>query len=160
VVINDKIRDAARRVLPFKLTDGQKEALREIVEDMQKPEPMNRLLQGDVGAGKTVVALIAVVRRRRLMAHGDPAETHARTLARWLRDRHRERSSPPPPRQGSAVARGSRTERADRGGDTRLPSRRSRSSGSASSSWTSSTASASCSARSSSRRAAAPTCSS
>ncbi len=61
VVINDKIRDAARRVLPFKLTDGQKDALREIVEDMQKPEPMNRLLQGDVGAGKTVVSLIAAL---------------------------------------------------------------------------------------------------
>jgi ATP-dependent DNA helicase RecG len=61
VVISDKIRDAARRVLPFKLTDGQKDALREIVEDMQKSEPMNRLLQGDVGAGKTVVALIAAL---------------------------------------------------------------------------------------------------
>jgi ATP-dependent DNA helicase RecG len=61
VVINDKIRDAARRVLPFRLTDGQKDALREIVEDMQKPEPMNRLLQGDVGAGKTVVSLIAAL---------------------------------------------------------------------------------------------------
>ena len=61
VVISDQIRDAARRVLPFKLTDGQKDALREIVEDMQKPEPMNRLLQGDVGAGKTVVSLIAAL---------------------------------------------------------------------------------------------------
>ena len=48
-------------MLPFKLTDGQKTALREIVTDMQRPEPMNRLLQGDVGAGKTIVALLAAI---------------------------------------------------------------------------------------------------
>ena len=40
---------------------GRKTALREIVTDMQRPEPMNRLLQGDVGAGKTIVALLAAV---------------------------------------------------------------------------------------------------
>ncbi len=61
VVVDDRIRESARRVLPFKLTDGQKSALREIVTDMQRPEPMNRLLQGDVGAGKTIVALLAAV---------------------------------------------------------------------------------------------------
>jgi ATP-dependent DNA helicase RecG len=61
VVVDDRIRDAARRVLPFRLTDGQKTALREIVVDMQRPEPMNRLLQGDVGAGKTIVALLAAL---------------------------------------------------------------------------------------------------
>ena len=61
VVVDDRIRDAARRVLPFKLTAGQREALREIVTDMQRPEPMNRLLQGDVGAGKTIVALLAAL---------------------------------------------------------------------------------------------------
>jgi ATP-dependent DNA helicase RecG len=47
--------------LPFKLTGGQKDALREIVQDMQRPEPMHRLLQGDVGAGKTIVALLAAI---------------------------------------------------------------------------------------------------
>ncbi len=61
VQVDDRVREAARRVLPFKLTEGQKQALRAIVTDMQKPEPMNRLLQGDVGAGKTVVALIAAL---------------------------------------------------------------------------------------------------
>jgi ATP-dependent DNA helicase RecG len=61
VVVTDEVREAARRVLPFKLTTGQREALRDIVTDMQRPEPMNRLLQGDVGAGKTIVAMLAAV---------------------------------------------------------------------------------------------------
>jgi ATP-dependent DNA helicase RecG len=61
VQVDDRIREAARKVLPFKLTDGQKVALREIVTDMQRPEPMHRLLQGDVGAGKTIVALLAAL---------------------------------------------------------------------------------------------------
>jgi len=61
VTVDDRVRDSARRALPFKLTVGQRQALKEIVEDMQRPEPMNRLLQGDVGAGKTVVALIAAI---------------------------------------------------------------------------------------------------
>jgi ATP-dependent DNA helicase RecG len=61
VTVDDRVREAARRVLPFKLTDGQRQALKEIVTDMQRPEPMNRLLQGDVGAGKTIVALLSAV---------------------------------------------------------------------------------------------------
>lgn len=61
VTVDDRIRDAARQILPFKLTNGQKVALREIVDDMRREEPMNRLLQGDVGAGKTIVALMAAV---------------------------------------------------------------------------------------------------
>jgi ATP-dependent DNA helicase RecG len=61
VVVDDRIRESARRVLPFALTAGQKTALKEIVTDMQRPEPMNRLLQGDVGAGKTIVALLAAL---------------------------------------------------------------------------------------------------
>jgi len=61
VTINDDIRESARRVLPFKLTGDQKKVIAEIVEDMKRPQPMNRLLQGDVGSGKTIVALMAAL---------------------------------------------------------------------------------------------------
>jgi len=61
VKVDDRIRDSARTVLPFKLTGDQKVALKAIVDDMQRPQPMNRLLQGDVGSGKTIVALLAAL---------------------------------------------------------------------------------------------------
>src|SRR5688500_7511401 len=59
--VDDRIRASAAAVLPFKLTAGQKHALKEIVDDMLRPQPMHRLLQGDVGAGKTIVALLSAV---------------------------------------------------------------------------------------------------
>jgi ATP-dependent DNA helicase RecG len=59
--VDDRIRAAAARILPFKLTPGQRQAVKEIVDDMQRPQAMHRLLQGDVGAGKTIVALLAAV---------------------------------------------------------------------------------------------------
>ncbi len=59
--VDDRIRAAAAKILPFKLTAGQREAVKEIVDDMRRPEPMQRLLQGDVGAGKTIVALLAAL---------------------------------------------------------------------------------------------------
>jgi ATP-dependent DNA helicase RecG len=53
------IRDAIKRVLPFKPTEAQRRALGEIAGDLERGVPMNRLLQGDVGSGKTIVALEA-----------------------------------------------------------------------------------------------------
>ena len=58
---NDAVRSALRQVLPFHPTKAQKTALGEIVADMRTPEPMRRLLQGDVGSGKTIVALQAML---------------------------------------------------------------------------------------------------
>jgi ATP-dependent DNA helicase RecG len=60
-VVDDRVRDSARRVLPFPLTPGQRRALKEIVEDMRRARPMNRLLHGEVGCGKTIVALLAAL---------------------------------------------------------------------------------------------------
>jgi ATP-dependent DNA helicase RecG len=60
-IVDDRIRASAAAVLPFKLTPGQKGALKEIVDDMLRPQPMHRLLQGDVGAGKTIVALLSAI---------------------------------------------------------------------------------------------------
>ena len=59
--INDQVRAAVKRILPFHPTEAQKRVLKEIVDDMKEPAPMRRLLQGDVGSGKTIVALQAAV---------------------------------------------------------------------------------------------------
>ena len=61
LTVDDRIRAAAAKILPFKLTPGQRQAAKEIVDDMRRPQPMHRLLQGDVGAGKTIVALLAAL---------------------------------------------------------------------------------------------------
>ena len=55
------VREALKQVLPFHPTDAQKRVLGEIVSDMRKPQPMRRLLQGDVGSGKTIVAMQAAL---------------------------------------------------------------------------------------------------
>jgi ATP-dependent DNA helicase RecG len=54
-----KIREALKRILPFKPTAAQKRVLAEIASDLERPYPMHRLLEGDVGSGKTIVALEA-----------------------------------------------------------------------------------------------------
>lgn len=59
--LDDKVRAAIKKFLPFHPTAAQKRVLREIADDMEHPAPMRRLLQGDVGSGKTIVALEAAV---------------------------------------------------------------------------------------------------
>ena len=55
------VEEYMNRFLPFVLTEGQRSAVEDILSDMERTAPMNRLLQGDVGSGKTVVALIALL---------------------------------------------------------------------------------------------------
>jgi len=81
-----------KRLFPFELTAGQQQAIAEVAADMARPHPMNRMLQGDVGSGKTVVALYAVLLS---VAHGHQAammaptevlaRQHERTLGAFLR---------------------------------------------------------------------------
>ena len=79
------------RILPFRLTDAQERVIREIFRDMISPRPMNRLVQGDVGSGKTVVALHAIAMacgsgyQAALMAPTEIlAEQHYRNLSGML----------------------------------------------------------------------------
>ena len=60
-VTNTGVREALKQVLPFKPTGAQKRVLGEIAADMREPRPMRRLLQGDVGSGKTIVAMQAAL---------------------------------------------------------------------------------------------------
>ena len=78
-------------VLPFKLTDAQRRAVKEIFKDLRSDAPMNRLLQGDVGSGKTIVAVVAMLAamengyQAALMAPTEVlAEQHARNIKRLL----------------------------------------------------------------------------
>jgi ATP-dependent DNA helicase RecG len=92
IELNDRVREAVRQMLPFKPTGAQKRVLLDIVTDMTSPRPMNRLLQGDVGSGKTVVAVQAAVvaiengYQAAIMVPTEIlAEQHARSIAHMLR---------------------------------------------------------------------------
>lgn len=81
------------KMLPFKLTDAQRRVLGEIKNDMMSPHPMHRLLQGDVGSGKTLVALMAAliaIENDTQVAIVAPteilAEQHFRTFDLWLKN--------------------------------------------------------------------------
>ena len=83
--------DAARAALPFRLTPAQARAWTEIRADLGRPHPMSRLLQGDVGSGKTAVAFLATIAaaesgfQSALMAPTELlAEQHAGNFRHWL----------------------------------------------------------------------------
>jgi ATP-dependent DNA helicase RecG len=59
--LNETVRQSIKKILPFHPTAAQKRVLKEIASDMEKPFPMRRLLQGDVGSGKTIVAFEAAI---------------------------------------------------------------------------------------------------
>jgi len=91
VRIDKPVKDAIASVMPFKLTRAQRKVTAQIFNDMKSTAPMNRLLQGDVGSGKTIVAVIAMIAamendlQTALMAPTEIlAEQHARNIKRLL----------------------------------------------------------------------------
>lgn len=86
-----EIVDRLRQSLPFRLTGAQDRACAEVFQDMSSPRPMNRLLQGDVGTGKTAVAAMAMAKTlangyqaAMMVPTGILAEQHHQTLSRWF----------------------------------------------------------------------------
>jgi ATP-dependent DNA helicase RecG len=91
IEITERVRERIASVLPFTLTGAQERVIERIFDDMQSDAPMNRLLQGDVGSGKTIVALQAMLAamengyQATLMVPTEIlAEQHARNIKRLL----------------------------------------------------------------------------
>jgi ATP-dependent DNA helicase RecG len=91
IKIDEAMKKRIASVLPFKLTDAQRRVVKEIFRDLKSDAPMNRLLQGDVGSGKTIVALISMLTamengyQAALMVPTEIlAEQHARNIKRIL----------------------------------------------------------------------------
>ena len=108
--VSEKLDARIRRLLPFRLTRAQERAIGELRADLAETWPMNRLLQGDVGSGKTAVAVYALLAsvanhfQAALMAPTEIlAEQHFRVLEAYLR---RSRAAgAQPPRPGTRVRR-------------------------------------------------------
>ncbi len=86
-----KLIDDFHKILPFKLTHAQQRVVNDILSDLQKPVPMNRLVQGDVGSGKTVVAVLSILAaiqsgyQAAFMAPTEVlSEQHYRKLVSWF----------------------------------------------------------------------------
>jgi ATP-dependent DNA helicase RecG len=91
IEIDERVRGHLAEILPFTLTNAQQRSVTRILDDMQSDVPMNRLLQGDVGSGKTIVALLAMLAamengyQAALMAPTEIlANQHARNIKRML----------------------------------------------------------------------------
>ncbi|HEV7903079.1 MAG TPA: ATP-dependent DNA helicase RecG [Pyrinomonadaceae bacterium] len=91
IEIDERVRTHLAEILPFTLTSAQERSVKRILDDMQSDVPMNRLLQGDVGSGKTIVALLAMLAamengyQAALMAPTEIlADQHARNIKRML----------------------------------------------------------------------------
>jgi len=91
IEIDERVRGHLSEILPFTLTSAQERSITRILDDMQSDVPMNRLLQGDVGSGKTIVALLAMLAamengyQAALMAPTEIlADQHARNIKRML----------------------------------------------------------------------------
>ncbi len=87
----NSLLDQLRQILPFSLTNAQERVVSEILQDLQKTNPMNRMVQGDVGSGKTVVAVMAILAaiqsgyQTALMAPTEVlAEQHYRKFVSWF----------------------------------------------------------------------------
>ena len=94
--LSNRFNDFYKKYLPFKLTEAQKRVLREIRNDVKSNQQMNRLLQGDVGSGKTLVALLSMLMaidngfQACLMAHTEIlSKQHFVTIKRYLQKRQK-----------------------------------------------------------------------